>query len=61
VLSSRDSEPGPTCDPRPITEAGPAGMYCSYGWCPCGWRGPSRVTRAEAEADATNHGAEAGH
>lgn len=57
-LRSRGSDAGsaePRHDPRPITAAGPAGMFNSYGWCPCGWQGPSRATRDEAQADATSH------
>lgn len=42
-------------DPRPVTQAGPGTRSASFGWCPCGWRGPVRTTRAEAQADADGH------
>jgi hypothetical protein len=44
----------PAHDAKPVTEAGPTGT-ASFGWCPCGWRGPVRATRVQAASDADEH------
>lgn len=50
----------PTCawtvghDAHPVTEVGPGGSN-SWATCACGWGGPTRFTRAEAQADADGH------
>jgi hypothetical protein len=36
------------------TQAGPGGTV-SCGWCSCGWRGPPRPDRTEAQRDAIAH------
>jgi hypothetical protein len=36
------------------TQAGPGGTL-SFGWCSCGWRGPTRPDRKAAEQDANDH------
>lgn len=42
-------------DVKATTAVGPYPRSVSYAYCSCGWEGPTRKTRAEADHDAAEH------